>query len=236
MPVPKPDFSNVMERGKYMTEVGGCIGCHTSWETQLKPGLFAGGMEFQEPNGIAYSANLTLDESGLTYDENTFINVIRTGKSGTLHSVMPWIVIKNYTDEDLRAIYKYLKVQKPVRHYVNNISEPTYCVLCGQKHGLGNKNAAKITKTADVKPEVYDTYAGTYTSNEGDSLTVFRDSDSLKVKYDIEGFTTKLLPLSNTEYASINLPFNMKFGLDKKTKAKTLTYHIFDDIECRKVK
>ena len=34
-PVPEPDFSNVMERGKYMTEVGGCIGCHTSWETPL---------------------------------------------------------------------------------------------------------------------------------------------------------------------------------------------------------
>ena len=235
-PVPKPDFSNVMERGKYMTEVGGCIGCHTSWETPLKPGLFAGGMEFPEPNGTAYSANLTPDESGLTYDENTFINVIRTGKSGTLHSAMPWIVIKNYTDEDLRAIYKYLKTQKPVRHYVNNISEPTYCVLCGQKHGLGDMNTKKIKQIADVKPEVYDTYAGTYTSNEGDSLTVFRDGDSLKVKNDIDGFTTKLLPISNTEYASINLPFNMKFGHDKKTKAATLTYHMFDDIECRIVK
>ena len=173
-----------------------------------------------DPDGKSYSANLTTDESGLTYDEETFINVIRTGKNGSLHSAMPWIVIKNYTDEDLRAIYKYLKTQKPVRHYVDNISEPTYCVLCGQKHGQGNKNTAKITKTADVKPAVYDTYAGTYISNEGDSLTVFRDGDSLKVKNDIEGFTTKLLPLSKIEYASINLPFNIKFGHDKKNKGR----------------
>ena len=28
-PVPEPNFSNVMERGKYMIEVGACIGCHT---------------------------------------------------------------------------------------------------------------------------------------------------------------------------------------------------------------
>lgn len=233
--IPEPDFSNVMERGKYMTEVGGCIGCHTSWETPLKPGVFAGGMKFSDPDGKSFTANLTHDESGLFYNEDAFITVIRTGKGGTLHSAMPWIVIKNYTDEDLRAIYKYLAAQKPVRHYVNSISEPTYCVLCGQKHGLGNMNTAKINETADVKPAVYDTYAGTYTSDQGDSLTVFRDGDSLKVKSNIEGFTTKLFPLSETEYASLNLPFNLKFGHNTKTKATTLTYHMFDDVVCEKV-
>ena len=234
--IPEPDFSNVMERGKYMTQIGGCIGCHTSWETSLKPGLFAGGMEFLDPDGKSYSANLTTDESGLTYDEDIFINIIRTGKGGTLHSAMPWFVIKNYTDEDLRAIYKYLKTQKPVRHYVDNISEPTYCVLCGQKHGQGSKNTAKITKTAHLKRAVYDTYPGTYISNEGDSLTVFCEGDSLKLKNDIEGSITKLLPISKTEYASINLPFNIKFVHDEKTNVTSLTYHMFDDVECRKVK
>lgn len=234
-PVPGPDFSNVMERGKYMTEVGGCIGCHTSWETPLKPGLFGGGMLFKLGHDSVFSANLTPDESGLFYDEDAFIIVIRTGKGGTLHSFMPWVVIKNYTDEDLRAIYEYLRTQKPVRHYINNLSPPTYCKLCGQRHGLGNMNTGKVTETADVKPAVYDTYAGTYISNEGDSLTVFREGNSLELKNDNEGFTTKLLPLSKTEYVSVNLPYSIKFGQDKKTKAATLTYHMFDDVVCGKV-
>ena len=235
-PVPSPDFSDVMERGKYLVEVGDCIGCHTSWETPLKPGLFAGGMRFKEHGNIGFSANITPDDkSGLFYDEDTFIKVIRKGKGGTLSSIMPWIVVKNYTDEDLRAIYKYLKSQKPVRHYINSFSEPTYCKLCGQKHGLGNMNTEKVIKTVDIKPAIFDKYAGTYTSSEGDSLTVFRDTDSLKLKFDIEGFTIKLLPLSKTEYASLYLPYSVKFGLDKKTKAQTLTYHVFDDVICEKV-
>lgn len=236
-PVPEPDFSNVLERGKYMTEVGGCVGCHTSWDSALKPGLFGGGMLIVVRGKVdsAYTANISPDESGLFYDEDAFITVIRTGKGRTLHSIMPWVLIKNYTDEDLRAIYKYLTSQKPIRHYINNLSPPTYCKLCGQIHGLGNMNTEKIMKTADLKPTVYDTYAGTYTSNEGDSLTVFRDGDSLKVKDDINNFTTKLLPLSETEYASLNLPFNLKFGRDKKSKATTLTYHMFDDVVCEKI-
>jgi len=235
-PVPEPDFSNVMERGKYMTEIGGCIGCHTSWDTPLKPGLFGGGLFLAEGPDSAYSANISFDESGITYDEDAFITIIRTGKGRTLHSLMPWIVIKNYTDDDLRAIYKYLRTAKPVRHYVNNISEPTYCKLCGQMHGYGNMNKEKIIKTIVVKPAVYNEYAGTYTSVEGDSLTVFRDGDSLKVKDEVQGFTTKLLPVSQTEYASVNLPFNLKFMHDKKSKVITLTYNLFDDVVCEKFK
>ena len=236
--IPEADFSNIMERGKYMTEIGGCIGCHTSWDTQLKPGLFAGGLFIADMGDSAFTINITPDESGLYYDEDAFITVIRTGKGGTLHSIMPWIVIKNYTDEDLRAIYKYLRSVKPVRHYINNFSKPTYCKLCGQVHGLGNMNTEKMTTTFLVKPAIYDTYTGIYTSNEGDSLTLFLEGDSLRLKDNVQGFTTittKLLPVSKTEYASVNLPFNIKFGQDENGKA-TLIYNMFDDIVCKKVK
>ena len=102
-------------------------------------------------------------------------------------------------------------------------------------HGLGNMNTEKIIATANVKPAIYDTYTGIYTSNEGDSLTLFLEGDFLRLKDNIQGFTTKLLPVSKTEYASVNLPFNIKFGQDEKGKA-TFTYHMFDDIVCEKVK
>jgi len=235
-PIPEPNFSNVMERGKYMTEVGGCIGCHTAWKSQLKPGVFAGGMLFEKPNDTAYSANITPDQSGLFYNEDAFINVIRTGKGGTLHSVMPWIVMKNYKDEDLRAIYHYLKTASPVRHYINNIAKPTYCKLCGGTHGAGDMNTAKIIKTVKVKSAVYNEYAGTYTSDGGDSLTFFRNGDSLMVKNEIEGFTTKLLPVSSTEFASNTLPFNFIFARNVENMVTGLSYHTFDDVVCAKIK
>ena len=235
-PVPEPDFSNVMEIGKYMTEISGCVGCHTAWENPLKPGLFAGGMLLDRAKDSAYTANITPDQSGLFYDEDTFINVIRTGKGGAMHALMPWIVIKNYTEEDLRAIYRYLKTVPPVRHYINNIGKSMYCKLCGGLHGAGELNTAKNIKIVKVKPSVYSEYAGTYTSDEGDSLTVFRSGDSLMVKNEVEGVTAKLLPVSSTEFASYTLPFNFKFARNIENKVTALSYHLYDDVECKKVK
>ena len=235
-PVSEPDFSNIMERGKYMTEVGGCIGCHTAWESDLKPGVFAGGMSFQEPYDSAYSANITPDQSGIFYDEDTFINVIRTGKGGTLHSIMPWFVIKNYTDEDLRAIYRYLKTVPPVRHYINNIDNPTYCKLCGGTHGAGERNTEKIINAVKIKPAGYKKFEGKYTSNEGDNFTFICKGDSLMAKNELDGFTTRLLPVSSTEFASYNLPFNFKFTKNDKGDVTGFSYRMFDDIMCAKVK
>ena len=235
-PVPEPDFSNVLERGKYLVEVGDCIGCHTSWNSQLKPDLFGGGMVIAVGYDSAFTANISPDQSGLFYDEETFLTVIKTGKGGTLHSIMPWVAIKNYTDDDLRAVYRYLRTLKPVRHYIDNLSEATYCKECGQMHGLGNMNTAKVIDTADVDPAVYSEYAGTYTSDSGDSLTVFRDGDSLKVKNEIQGLTAELIPVSSTEFAAAVLPFNIKFSRDAGNTVSALSYHMFDDIVCRKVK
>ncbi len=235
-PVPEPDLSNVLERGKYLTEVGGCIGCHTSWETKLKPGLFAGGLHLEELHDSAFSANLTPDESGLAYDENTFISVIRTGKGGTLHSIMPWIVVKNYTDDDLRAIYRYLHTRKPVRHYINNFSEPTYCAECGQTHGLGNMNTPRVINAVNINPSDYHNYEGTFTSDEGDSMTVFCDGDSLKLRDENDQITVNLLPVSSSEFASDQMLFDVKFNMDKEKKAAALSFNVFDDVVCAKVK
>ncbi|MCG6913536.1 hypothetical protein LJE86_06425 [bacterium BMS3Abin03] len=55
------------------------------------------------------------------------------------------------------------------------------------------------------------------------------------MKDEINNFTTKFLPLSETEYNSFNLPFNFKFGHDKESKATILTYHLFDDVVCEKI-
>jgi hypothetical protein len=44
------------------------------------------------------------------------------------------------TDDDLKAMFAYLKTLKPVRHRVDNSLPPTLCRLCKKKHGAGDQN------------------------------------------------------------------------------------------------
>jgi len=56
------------------------------------------------------------------------------------------------------------------------------------------------------------------------------------VKNEVEGVTAKLLPISSTEFASYTLPFNFKFARSNENKVTALSYHLFDDVVCKKVK
>ena len=97
----------------------------------------------RRPKGEASTANITPDPSGISYyDEVLFIEVMRTGyvKARKLSSIMPFNAFKNLTDDDLKAIFAYLRTLKPVKHRVDNTEPPTYCKLCRQKHGGGNQN------------------------------------------------------------------------------------------------
>ncbi len=67
------------------------------------------------PWGISYARNLTPDvNTGIgSWSEETFIKAIRTGKhmgvSRPILPPMPWDVYGQMTDQDLRAIYAYLR-------------------------------------------------------------------------------------------------------------------------------
>ena len=67
---------------------------------------------------------------------------MRTGtvKARQLSPIMPFNVYKNLTDDDLKAIFAYLRTIKPVRHRVDNSQPLTFCKLCRQKHGAGDQN------------------------------------------------------------------------------------------------
>jgi hypothetical protein len=104
---------------------------------------FGGGMSFDGPWGKVTSANITPDPSGISYyDEKLFLQVMRTGHVGArkLNSIMPWGYFRNMTDEDLKAIFAYLRTLPPVKHRVDNTEEATACPVCGGKHGYGEKN------------------------------------------------------------------------------------------------
>lgn len=80
---------------------------------------------FVGPWGVSFAANLTPDDTGIgnwTFEQ--FETAIRRGKSKGLETnreilpPMPWEMYKHLTDEDLRAIFVYLKSIKPVDNAV----------------------------------------------------------------------------------------------------------------------
>lgn len=76
------------------------------------------------PWGVSYAMNLTPDRvTGIgIWDEAMFIRTIRTGRhwgvSRPILPPMPWQVYRNMTDEDLGAIYAYLRTVKPIRNQI----------------------------------------------------------------------------------------------------------------------
>lgn len=145
-PVPAPDLSDPLKRGSYLVSLIGCGECHTAVDNHHNPvpgTEFAGGQVFQGPWGRVTSANLTPDPSGIPYyDEALFMRAMRTGFVGSreLNQFMPWWVFRNMTDQDLAAIFTYLKTLKPIAHRVDNSLAPTLCPLDGAMHGAGNQN------------------------------------------------------------------------------------------------
>jgi len=143
--VSAPDMSTAVARGAYLTQMASCSDCHT---VQIKgepiAGMdFAGGFILKEPNGNVAAANITPDASGISYyDETIFIRAMREGKVGarSLHASMPWIYFGKMTDDDLKAMFAFLRTLKPVRHRVDNAEAPSPCKLCRQNHGLGSSN------------------------------------------------------------------------------------------------
>ena len=151
--VAEPDRSDRVAYGKYLVTAGHCDGCHTPTDAKGDPipdMYLAGGVPLigawgPDPKKIinVASLNLTPDPSGIGYfDENMFINVIRTGtvKARPLASIMPWAYFRNLSDDDLKAIFAYLRTLKPICHRVDNTEEARYCKVCKSKHGYGDKN------------------------------------------------------------------------------------------------
>jgi cytochrome c553 len=79
---------------------------------------------FAGPWGVSFTANLTPDpETGLgRWTAETFIKTMRTGrhegKGRPLLPPMPFTVVANLTDDDMRALFAYLQSLKPVRNRV----------------------------------------------------------------------------------------------------------------------
>jgi mono/diheme cytochrome c family protein len=131
---PPPSPADTVAYGKYLSTIAGCHFCHTPVDDmgQPLPGMdFAGGSEFKDPRiGIVRTANITPEnDTGIgAWDKEYFIGRFKekadsTGKyipvvQGGENTVMPWTMYAGMTEEDLSAIYGYLRSVKPVMNQV----------------------------------------------------------------------------------------------------------------------
>jgi hypothetical protein len=82
------------------------------------------------PWGMTYSVNLTPDKNtGLgIWTEDMFLKALKTGKHmGTSREIqppMPWQTIRLATDDDLKAVFAYLRTIPPIVNHVPDYEPP----------------------------------------------------------------------------------------------------------------
>lgn len=129
-----PDMADPIARGRYLATVGNCLFCHTPVTPEMMPvpGMdFAGGQEFPFAEGYrVVSSNLTPHDSGIGYlSEENFVDLFRAYVEVDevavetpfgVNTPMPWYWYSGMTDDDLRAIYAFLRTVPPVENVVDN--------------------------------------------------------------------------------------------------------------------
>ena len=140
-PTKRPDPSDAVAYGAYMANAAGCVECHTKQEKGKKIGEpFAGGFEFHMPTGaINRSANITPSENGgigkwskeqfierfKFYADSSYVPATIDWAKGDFQTVMPWTMYRNMKEQDLGAIYDYLRTVKPVDAVIERWTPPT---------------------------------------------------------------------------------------------------------------
>ena len=128
------DTADKIKYGEYLISISGCADCHSPGEgTPEKGKLFAGGKEHKLPGVKVRSANLTPDTAtGIgAWTEEMFILKFRNNSSrenlnreaGKYKTLMPWSFFGTMKDNDLKAIYTYLRTIPPVHNAVTRWPE-----------------------------------------------------------------------------------------------------------------
>ncbi|AOJ15867.1 c-type cytochrome [Burkholderia vietnamiensis] len=107
---PKVSNADLVAHGAYVARLGDCVACHTA--SDGKP--MAGGLPLNTPFGAVYSTNITPDDAtGIgRYTFAQFERVMRKGIAADGHNLYPAMPYPSYvkmTDQDMRALFAYLK-------------------------------------------------------------------------------------------------------------------------------
>ena len=102
-----------VERGRYLARTAGCNDCHTphypekAGDVPEREWLTGVPVGFQGPWGTSYPANLRLVLNDMT--EAQWLARARQ----PMRPPMPWFALRDMSDDDLRAIYAYVRTLGP---------------------------------------------------------------------------------------------------------------------------
>jgi mono/diheme cytochrome c family protein len=166
-------------RGEYLVHAEMCGLCHTMINrTGIYRGddaYLAGGMRVEAyPHGVFVTRNLTSDpETGLgRWSEASIATALRTGRAPdrVLNLwAMPWMYLHQLTDEDARAVARYLKSLPPVRNQIPPVL----------RFGVVETIAAKLTRPLPAANPTVLTYADGNFGGMADSVWRHRPQQAL---------------------------------------------------------
>jgi mono/diheme cytochrome c family protein len=118
---PEPDVARMLSgHPESFPITGGTAAPSPTWLMTMA----ASGTAFSGPWGVSFAANLTPDENtGLgIWTEEMFVKAVRTGRhmgvSRPILPPMPWPNVGAMNDDDLKAVYAYLRSIQPVHNRV----------------------------------------------------------------------------------------------------------------------
>jgi mono/diheme cytochrome c family protein len=133
-PVAAPDPKDTRAYGKYLAVIGGCVECHTPHDARgrIVPGReLSGGWEMRGPWGRNVTPNITPHKDTFV-GQATKAEFIGRFKSFEKlrgddippappgrNTVMPWLILSGMTEEDLGAVFDYLKSAPPIENRVD---------------------------------------------------------------------------------------------------------------------
>ncbi len=103
-----------LARGKYLVEITGCNDCHTpgfglsGGKVPESEWLVGDGLGWQGPWGTTYASNLRL-----YFKDKTEAQWLKEARTLRARPPMPYWAVNTMTDDDLRAIFRYVKSLPP---------------------------------------------------------------------------------------------------------------------------
>ena len=213
-PVVAPPRGATAEYGEYLALHGSmCAGCHTPRSPNT--GVYDmtrpfGGGDFLMPEEGLDTTGTNLTPDGATgigdWTEEQFVTAVRTGvrPDGTVMvTFMPWPVYTRWTEDDLRAVWLYLRSLEPVAHEVpasvlsgaaasgtgsarGDGLYGVYCVVCHGAEGAGTpltavalRDAARGMDDATLASFITEGLSGTSMPGFGKTLTEEQVADLL---------------------------------------------------------
>jgi len=124
-----PPVSDIVKYGGYLAMVADCGTCHSPLTPQGPDHtrMYAGGYTFDLGSNKVVSANITPDSTGIgNWSEERFMNKFTTCRDssqinrdpGNQNTIMPLALYAGMKNEDIKAIYAYLRTVAPIRNVV----------------------------------------------------------------------------------------------------------------------